>query len=313
MKFGTRLLRLVLVVLLGETFVAPSTFAQSYSFQPLTQSTDGYAVGYGINSVGEIVGTVVSSQSDTVNTFVLNKGSFQTLVFPSAFAYAQTGGINRSQTVVGWWEGSGADPNSMFHSFVATQQGKKPRSFVTFDYPGSSATMANGVNDTSEVVGSFTDNAGVVHGFTYKSQNFASIDYPQGVATVANAISDRGEIIGYYEDSSGGLHGFASVKGKMTPIDFPTSVGLTEATAVNTAGTVVGIYGQFNGGVPAAHGFVFNKGIYSTLDYPNAMGTYLVGINTAGNILGYYYGASCSPPPADEAAHPCGFVATPSK
>jgi hypothetical protein len=312
MSFKARFLRIVLAVFLVEAFVARNAFAQSYSFEPLAEPNAAYAIGYGMNSLGEIVGTVATSPSNAFNTFVDNKGAFQTLDFPSSYAYAQANGINKSQLVVGWWEGSGGDSGALFNSFVSTQSSKKPRSFVSFGYPSASATMANGVNDGSEVVGSFTDSSGVVHGFTYKSQKFATLDHPVGVSTVANAINNSGEIVGYYEDSSDGLHGFTSVKGNMTSIDFPTSVGATEATGVNNSGVVVGIYGQFTGGMPQAQGFVLSKGTYSTIDYPGAMGTYLVGVNTSGNILGYYYGSSCSAPPLDVTDHPCGFIATPA-
>lgn len=157
-----------------EAFVARNAFAQSYSFQPLAEPNAAYAIGYGINSLGEIVGTVATTPSNAFNTFVDDKGAFQTLSFPSTYSYAQAAGINKSQMVVGWWEGSGGAPGSLFNSFVSSQSGKKPRNFVSFDYPAASATMANGVNDSSEVVGSFTDSSGVVHGFTYKSQKFAS-------------------------------------------------------------------------------------------------------------------------------------------
>jgi hypothetical protein len=311
MSFKARFLRIVLAVFLVEAFFARCALAQSYSFQPLSEPNAAYAIGYGINSVGEIVGTIATSPSNAFNTFVDNKGAFQTLDFPSSYSYAQATGINKSQLVVGWWEGSGGG-GALFNSFVSTQSSKKPRSFVSFGYPSASATMANGVNDSSEVVGSFTDSSGLVHGFTYKSQKFASMDYPDGVSTVANAINNSAEVVGYYEDSTGGLHGFTSVKGNMTSIDFPTSVGATEATGVNNSGVVVGIYGQFTGGMPQAQGFVLSKGTYSTIDYPGAMGTYLVGVNTSGNILGYYYGSSCSAPPLDVTDHPCGFTATPA-
>lgn len=310
MSFAVKFLKILSAGVLSGAFVCGSALAQSYSYEPLSEPGASYAVGYGVNQTGQIVGAVVPGQTDALDTFIENKGEFQTIVYPVSYGTAQPDGINRSETVVGWWQNLSTSP-ATFMSFVSTVKGKKPRNFTSFVYPGATATFAGGINDSSEVVGSYVDAADVTHGFTYKitGGQFTSFDFPSATATVPSAISDSSQIVGYYEDNSGGVHGFRSSKGAMSTIDFPTAVGSTEVAAINTKGTVVGIYGQIRDGAPQGHGFVLSGGTYSTIDYPGADGTYLVGIDSSGNLLGYYYGTSCTPPRQEQDGHPCGFIA----
>ena len=78
--------------------------------------------------------------------------------------------------------------------------------------PGSSATMAFGVNDGDEVVGAYTvgtgDNA-ASHGFIWSPGfGFENVDDPNGVgATTLNGVNDRGTIVGFYTDSAGNTDG----------------------------------------------------------------------------------------------------------
>jgi uncharacterized membrane protein len=74
----------------------------------------------------------------------------------------------------------------------------------------------------------------------------------------------------------------------------------TEASGINDAGQIVGLYSDASGG----HGFLKDGSTYTSLDVPfaGASGTEALGINNAGAIVGYYFDASFS-------TH--GFIATP--
>jgi len=73
----------------------------------------------------------------------------------------------------------------------------------------------------------------------------------------------------------------AFAQGTYTQIDFP-SASLTEATGINAAGEIVGLYSDNTGG----HGFTLQGSAYTTLDYPGAQYSYAEGINDNGQIVG---------------------------
>jgi probable HAF family extracellular repeat protein len=70
-------------------------------------------------------------------------------------------------------------------------------------------------------------------------------------------------------------------QGTYTEIDFPSAL-MTQANAVNRAGTIVGSYTDLTGG----HGFLLQDGVYTTIDYPGAQYSYALGINDKGQIVG---------------------------
>jgi probable HAF family extracellular repeat protein len=73
----------------------------------------------------------------------------------------------------------------------------------------------------------------------------------------------------------------AVAQGTYTQIDFPSAL-MSEATGINRAGLIVGIYADDIGG----HGFLLHNGIYTTIDYPGAQYSYAQGINDKGQIVG---------------------------
>jgi hypothetical protein len=79
--------------------------------------------------------------------------------------------------------------------------------------PGASSTMALGVSNFDEVVGTYTVGSGssaVMHGFTWTPQHgFTTVDDPHGIGTTTiNGVNDRGQLAGFYVDSAGNTDGF---------------------------------------------------------------------------------------------------------
>jgi hypothetical protein len=79
--------------------------------------------------------------------------------------------------------------------------------------PGASATMALGVNNFDEVVGTYLVGSGssaVMHGFTWQpGRGFTSIDDPHGIGTTTvNGVNDFGQLVGFYTDAAGNTDGF---------------------------------------------------------------------------------------------------------
>ena len=111
--------------------------------------------------------------------------------------------------------------------------------FTTIDVPGGTFTRPSGVNDTGEIVGSFTDDTGS-HGFLYKGGTFATLGPPGASQSDAAGINNAGQIVGSFTDSAG-QHGFLNVGGAFTTIDFPGATS-TSGMAIDNAGRILGSF-----------------------------------------------------------------------
>ena len=84
--------------------------------------------------------------------------------------------------------------------------------FPALSVPGSSSTMALGVNNSDEVVGVFvpSSNANALDGFTWTPQHgFRTVDDPHGIGTTTiNGVNDFGQLVGFYVDANGNTDGF---------------------------------------------------------------------------------------------------------
>ena len=195
--------------------------------------------------------------------------------------------------------------------------------FTTIDVPGAIVTTARGVNDSGEIVGSFTDDTGS-HGFLYKGGTFATLGPPGASQSDAAGINNAGQIVGSFTDSAG-HHGFLNVGGAFTTIDFPGAT-FTIPLAIDNAGRILGYFGSptrdsyfiaegsnftefpcfssfcfdFNdsGRVVGAddsdhgtRGFVadIDGGNVDELGYPGSRRTWPFGINNAGQIVGTFW------------------------
>src|SRR5438093_11675823 len=81
---------------------------------------------------------------------------------------------------------------------------------TTIHYPGSTSTAARGINNSGEVVGTYscavacvnpltgeTSTAGT-HGFLLQEGAYTRIDVPGGTNTTARGISEQGAVVGHY-------------------------------------------------------------------------------------------------------------------
>jgi probable HAF family extracellular repeat protein len=86
--------------------------------------------------------------------------------------------------------------------------------FVDGSDKGGFGTQANGINDLGEVVGVFTDQKGVFHGFLWALGQAFSLDFPNVPYTEAHGINIRGDITGAYlpDMSEHSYHGFVAYR-----------------------------------------------------------------------------------------------------
>jgi len=203
-----------------------------------------------ISPQGDIVGLYLDS-GGVSHGFILSGGKYTTLDYPGAAGTALTG-INPSGEMSGF---SCSDPacgqtgnTDTNHSFTVPKKG----GFTTFDPPGATSDEASTVNPSGEVVGAYTDGAGVGHGYVYFHGKFATDDFPGAIFTFNGGGNPAGDIAGIWVDSGGVGHGFLLSNGVYTSFDYPGAT-LTEATGINPGGVIVGVYENADG---VNHGFI---------------------------------------------------------
>lgn len=128
---------------------------------------------------------------------------------PSTFAGAvatQASNITDRDDVCGFWTDSSNNNRGFF--------GRLGQTFSTFNVKIKGVTAPStspfGCNNRGEIVGSFTDSSGKVHGFIFADGRFFQFDAPGSsqtavfgvMGTTINGINDRGDIVGFYSDGS---------------------------------------------------------------------------------------------------------------
>jgi probable HAF family extracellular repeat protein len=71
-------------------------------------------------------------------------------------------------------------------------------------------TVANGINNNREIIGTSTDSSAASHGFTLVGTTYTTLDFPGATGTIPNEVNDAGQIVGQYTGPYGSLdfHGF---------------------------------------------------------------------------------------------------------
>ena len=206
--------------------------------------------------------------------------------------------INDRGEIVGLYNSA---PDARRHGFLRSEDGE----YTTIDFPGSSATNADGINPRGDIVGHAFVN-GRRHGYLRnRSGQFTQIDFPGAKATLALGISPRGDIVGMYclttPPPCSGLgnrtaRGFLLSNGLFTTIQVPGALE-THAFKINGRGQIVGSYVGVEG---RSHLFLLSEGEFTTIDFPGAFenpsGGGTAGINAQGDIVSWYCEAApCNP------------------
>jgi len=162
--------------------------------------------------------------------------------------------------------------------------------FTNLDVPfaGSYGLAANGINNSGQIVGYYSDPIGV-HAYVKSGGNYATVDVPGAELTYANGINDAGDVAGYYyktHDVGGvptwGLYGFVKSAVGYRTINVPGAF-YTQAYGINNSGQVAGTFGDSTG----THGFIEDSGVFTILNYPSSS-TWVYGINNLGDVVGFY-------------------------
>ena len=180
------------------------------------------------------------------------------------------------------------------HGYLFDEQG-----FRAIDVPHAAQTHASNVNRGGEIVGTYSDDAGVAHGFLrHKDGSFETLDHPNAETTFLHRINDKGQIVGaYHETASAPRQGFLYEAGRFIAVSV-SGAEATDANGINEQGQVAGWYRMQGDAVSYVHGMIWQNGSVKTLDIPERS-TQPSDINDAGDVAGFYLSPTDISDPAD--------------
>jgi PEP-CTERM motif len=143
-------------------------------------------------------------------------------------------------------------------------------------------TEASGISG-GNIVGAYTDNSFVTHGFLYNGSTYTTLDGPLGTGDTAALGISGSNIVGYYRGNDNKIHGFLYNGSTYTTLDAPLADFQTYASGIS-GGKIVGWCVD---SAEVDHGFLYDGSTYTTLDGPLGTGGAAIGIS-GGNIVGYY-------------------------
>jgi hypothetical protein len=157
----------------------------------------------GINNAGTAVGFYNDAKGNS-HAYALHQatGKFTPIHVPGVSTVAT--GINKAGDVVGFATDAAGSTSSWLKIGTTT---------IAYQFPGGSDTQAFGINAKNQIVGSYLDGSGVMHGFVLTSpmgpvSHWQSIDDPNGVgSTLVNGINAAGDLVGFYTDAAGNTDG----------------------------------------------------------------------------------------------------------
>jgi len=239
----------------------------NYSFTTLGFFAQDATDAYGINTAGDIVGTI-----DGTNGFVYKHGTdprrLTHFVYPNAHVTVPRA-INDVGLVTGWFLGDRGE-----QGFTSINNGFSP----PISYPQASSTKIFGtLLAGGPSVGSVLNPSGTIpgtHGMTFDGVNFSKFDVdPFKDNTVAFGINAAGAIVGTYFEQSGTPHGFVYANGEAQLIDPPPNFSHITLTGINDKFQIVGFatpttFGGNFGFVYTYPGFNYNGGTFSFFPPP---------------------------------------------
>ncbi len=299
----------------GPALASPSSASNvHYRFTTINNDNDPtFNQLLGINDAGKIAGYFGSGVQGHPNkgytlTRPYHQINFRNQNFPGS-KQTQVTALNNHGIQVGFYSTMNAANNSNnnfgYYSINGTHFHK-----VNFPakHPASPPVdQLLGVNDQNLAVGFYLDNKGNSHGYLFNinSHKYFSEPLPiPGVTSVTpTGINDPDSVTGFFTDSKGHVRGF--LIRKATPHLIVINAPHADATmpfGVNKFGVVVGIYTKGS----KTFGFTWSRGHgFQTINDPNGVGnTFVNGINSAGDLVGFYVGKH---------GNTNGFLATPRR
>ena len=168
---------------------------------PATPATTPFNQLLGINRRGIAVGfyndATGTSHGYTYDTLT---GRFTPVVLPVAADSVTATGINAHGDISGFYV-----TGQITTGFVLRHGQLQQLSFGA-----KTNTQALGMNDADQVVGSYLDGAGAMHGFLWShTRGLRTIDDPHATGgSLVNGLNNTGQLVGFYIDGAGNTDGF---------------------------------------------------------------------------------------------------------
>jgi len=283
------------VFFLGAMLAGPVS-AQSWSAVDIGFLGNPDAYGYvatGLNNVGQVIGSYVTSAGDT-HGFITgpNGAAMRDLGTLAGFSDSYALGINGHGQVVGY--ASTPDSTQAARGFITGPDGVGMTDLGVTQ--GGVFSQAFGVNNAGQVAGA----SGDLDTWTFKAFTSDASGAPlrelatpggAGAISVGDAINNAGQVVGFYSTSEADTHhAFTTLANGVGLQDLGTLAGddYSEARAINDAGVVVGMSTLAAAGAPG-HAFITGASGLGLRDLGTlgGEGSYAYGLNKAGQVVGY--------------------------
>jgi hypothetical protein len=164
--------------------------------------------------------------------------------------------------------------------------------FMTLDFPGATATFANDINDSGEIVGTYYLLNGDSRGFLYDGSNYTTIHYPNADWSEATGINQQGDIVGFYGyNTENFFHGFlrTATIGTFTSIDRGGRWN-TMPQDINMSGAIAGCVHNHG----AMFGWVLQGGAFTAETSGESWTGYAMytSVTDGGTLVGWYWSAN---------------------
>lgn len=162
-----------------------------------------YSQAFGINSKGEVVGTILTSGGKNIG--YLFDGKNYTQILPQTPDHAVAYGISNESIIVGFtsgWNGNGFIRDTS-KPILGNSWPYEPLVVKIADkyYLGGSAYGISG----NTIIGTYFDTSGA-HGYLFDGTNYSAFNYAGALNTYLRGI-DGNNLVGYFQDDTG-WHGY---------------------------------------------------------------------------------------------------------
>lgn len=260
--------KLVLLLLCAPMLAASA--APHYSVTALPAGTTASA----INASGQIAGTIDAGNGRSEG-FVWSNGTLvRTGSLGGAFAVAEA--INGSGHVAGYAQNTDGNTRSF------TYRNGTLAELPVFD---SQSSYALGINDAGHIVGGYFRPGSSTRAYLNIGGVNRDLGTLGGSFSQARDINNRGQIVGFSnaDDSNPvGAYAFLYANGVMTNLGTYNGASVSEATAINDNGLIVG-HGWVQG---SHHALIFAGGEVRDLGTLGGRRSFAYDVNNLGQIVG---------------------------
>jgi hypothetical protein len=163
-------------------------------------------------------------------------------------------------------------------------------SVQTVQYPTDPTfTQLLGINNSGTIAG--LHGATTASGFTLTLPNtFTTENYPAATQTMVTGIDSAGSTVGIYVDAGGTTHGFTDISTTFKTVDQPGTV-FNQGLGINDSNETVGYSSAIDPmGMVGQKAYSQSGGVFTDINHllPSNQNSQAVGINNAGDTVGFY-------------------------